>query len=90
MHSELVTQRVLNANMVLTYPRKCIDICSLMTTSQASLITLSIGRDVLLVTQTQLLNRLLDHKDAAIISHGLCAERKFYSTKLLFPAWKRI
>lgn len=45
-----------------------------MAASEASVITLSVGSNVLLVAQTQLLDCLLNRINAAIISHRLGAE----------------
>jgi hypothetical protein len=53
----------------LTYPTKGVDVSSLMAACQSPFIAFSIGRNVLLVAQTQLFYGLLDHLKATIISH---------------------
>ena len=52
-----------------SYPREGVDVSSLMATGQSPLIAFAIGSNVLLVAQSQFLNRLLNHVDPAVRSH---------------------
>lgn len=56
-----------------TYPAEGVDVRGLVLAGEPALVALSIGSDVLLVPQLKLLDRGLDHLEAAVVPHGLGA-----------------
>lgn len=68
--------------MKFTHPGESGDIGCLMTTSEPPLVALPVGSNVLLVTETQLLDGSLYNIDPTIFPHRLSAEKVYTRTKI--------